>query len=82
MAAGQEVSRRPRPIVVRVSGPAGLADIVRREVATALVNIGAFEVTSRGEPAFAGDGGSCDPERLKLLADIAGDGVEVLVELG
>jgi hypothetical protein len=63
-----------------VSGPAGVRDIVRRATASALANIGAFDVSASGEPAFAGDGSSQDAEWMKTLADCAADGVQVVVE--
>lgn len=70
-----------RQVVVRVSGPAHLAELVKREIATALSHLGAFDVTSSGEFSN-GTGETCDPERLDLLAGVARENVEVYVERG
>lgn len=58
-------------VVVRGVGKRGrqFAELVKREVATALANIGAFEVTTVGD--FAGNGNSCDPDRMKELSRAA-----------
>ena len=65
-------------VVVTVSGPAHIAEIVKREVATALSHLGAFDVTSVGEFSN-GNGQSWDPERLEMLASLAPDEVQVKV---
>lgn len=69
-------------VVVIVKGlrvRANLVDMVKREIATALHNVGAFEVTTSGD--FAGNGNSCDPERMRALAAAAARGVMVHVEV-
>lgn len=73
-----------RAIVVRVFARGSYsrkeAEMVKREIATALNNIGAYEVTTIGD--FAGNGVSPDPERLAILARIASRGVRVRVVVG
>lgn len=75
--------RRDTDIVVTVKGVRvrrGLVEHVRREVASALADIGAFDVTAVGDPGFAGDGSSCDPEWMRARARIAARGLRVRVE--
>jgi hypothetical protein len=70
---------RPKKITVTVRGPALVAEFVKREVAVALSNIGAFDVTAIGD--FRNDdGSSCDPDRMRKLADLAEEQIEVLVD--
>ena len=68
-------------VVVRGVGRRGkaFAELVKREVATALSNVGAFEVTTLGD--FAGNGNSCDPGRMKELASAASLSCSLRVEL-
>jgi hypothetical protein len=70
---------RPKRITVTVRGPALVAEFVKREVAVALSNIGAFDVTAAGD-FTNGNGTSCDPDRMRKLADLADEGIELYVE--
>lgn len=70
---------KAKQILVVVSGPAHIAEIVKREVATALHQVGAFEVTTAGDFSN-GSGQSCDPQRMQILAALAEDAVEIYVQ--
>lgn len=67
-------------VVVRGRGRRGkrFAALVKREIATALSNIGAFDVTALGD--FAGNGVSCDPERMAELSKAADRQCSIYVE--
>lgn len=68
-------------VVVRARGYSqARLELVRQEVATALANIGAFDVTSLGD--FAGNGSSCDPDRMRALLRAARESTKVYVMRG
>jgi hypothetical protein len=71
--------KKPKRITVTVRGPALMAEFIKREVAVALSNIGAFDITAIGD--FRNDDGtSCDPDRMRKLADLADEQLEIVVE--
>jgi hypothetical protein len=73
------MAKAPKRITVTVRGRALQAEFIKREIAVALSNIGAFEVTAIGD--FRNDdGSSCDPERMRKLADLAEERIDVVVE--
>lgn len=74
------MGKTPPEIRVIVHGPDPLAEFVKREVATALANIGAFDVTAAGE-LRNDDGTSQDPRRMKALHDLARQGVAIYVDV-
>lgn len=74
--------QKTKVIMVTVSGVGygpKKVELVKREVATALANIGAFKVATEGD--FAGDGSSCDPRRMRALSVCAAEGLCVFVEI-
>jgi len=56
------------------------AEFVKREIATALGNIGAFNVTTKGD-FLNGNGLSLDLERTNALAGYAAEGLNIYVEV-
>lgn len=86
VAVEKKRSQRAQGIIVTVtangrgSKMAEAAEFVKREVATALANIGAFHVAAAGEFSN-GNGVSLDPERMRRLSKYAAEGLNILVEV-